>query len=195
MKEYTIIPEFRYSKSFPYAAIFCQIVAIGFVIFGCALTLAGFIFPFLFQFCAVYYMGLFLCNRYYRITITPGVMTVWSIFNRSKKCQAETLRWKVCRIPWFNDYYILLYSSGRMPIALIKPHWMEKRAETLAVPSFRSIEGPRAEISSFFEKCRFTGAGHNRSVLPASVNRDRNFHIDKIKTGVYNINSKSNVLT
>ena len=156
MKEYTIIPEFRYSKSFPYAAIFCQIIAIGFVIFGCALTLAGFILAFLFQFCAVYYMGLFLCNRYYRITISPRVITLWSIFNRSKKCQAETLRWKICRIPWFNDYYILLYSSGRMPMALINPHW-KNALKLLQFPHFGPLKGTELKYLHFLKSAGLLG--------------------------------------
>lgn len=123
MGEYDIVPEFRHFKAFPFIAITYQLVAIGFAVFGCFVASVGFILALFFQFCSVYYTGLFLCNRYYRLNVTSSFITVRNLFNKPRRYHADKLRWKMRRIPWYNSYFILLYSSGRIPIAIIKPHW------------------------------------------------------------------------
>lgn len=123
MGEYNIFPEYRYYKTFPFLAITYQLIAIMFAVFGNFITSVGFILTFIFQVCSFYYAGLSICSRCYRLNITSNLITVWNIFNKPKKYPADKLRWKIRRIPWYNSYFIFLYSSGRIPIAIVKPHW------------------------------------------------------------------------
>ena len=123
MRDYNIIPEFRYSKFFPFSAIICQLGAIGFMVVGHLVTSVAFLLACIFQFCALYYAGLSIFNRYYRLNISSDSVTVWSIVNKPKQYRSDELRWRIGRIPWYNSYFILLYSTGRIPVAIVQPHW------------------------------------------------------------------------
>ena len=123
MNKYSIVPEFSYCKYFPFLAVVCQLITIGLIVFGIFIASPCLILACCFQFCSLYYAGLFICNRYYRLNISSDSITVWYLFNKSKKFCTNEMRWKIRRIPWYNSYFIILHSSRRIPIAIIKPHW------------------------------------------------------------------------
>ncbi len=150
LREYHIIPEFRYSKAYPYVAFTCLLIAVGLIFFGYFVTSAGFILAICFCFCSIYYASLLFCNKYYRLHITPGITTVWNIFNRSRSYQTDTLRWKIVRIPWYNTYFVLLYSTGKKPVAIIKPHW-ENMYKLLAYPHHGKLSDTERKYIKFLK--------------------------------------------
>ena len=156
MKEYTIVPEFRYFKAFPIVAIIYQLVAVGFVILGCFITSSGFILALLFQISSIYYLVLCLCNRNYRLNFTSDGIIVWNIFKKSKKHKTDNLRWKIRRIPWYNKYYIFLYSSGRIPIAFMKPLW-KNALKTLYFPHFGALSSEELKYLKFLKSAGILG--------------------------------------
>lgn len=123
MREYTIAPEFRYSKFFPFLAILHQIAAIGFLVFGYFITPVGFILTILFLLCSLYYIGLSLCTKFYQVHVSLDLLTVRNIINKRRIYHTDKLWWKILKLPWYNTYYILLYSSKQVPIAIVRPHW------------------------------------------------------------------------
>ena len=123
MKEYTVTPEFRYGKAFLSLSVLCQLVAVGCFVLGCVLSSVGFLLGALFQLCALYDFLLYLCNRNYRLYMTSETVRVQTLFGRSKVYSTETLQWKIRTIPWYNEQYLLLYSSRDIPIAILKPLW------------------------------------------------------------------------
>ena len=123
MKKYYIVPEFRYYKIFPFISVLLLILAVSFVVLGHLVTSAGFILAFFCGFCALYYVSLSIYKKNYRLEIDSNVMIVWNAFRKPQKYQTDNLRWKIQRIPWYRTYYMLIYSSGRIPVAIIKPHW------------------------------------------------------------------------
>lgn len=123
MGGYSVVPEFRFSKFFPLLAGAYQLIAVGFFAFGYFITSAGLMLSCIFQLCSLYYVGLFLCDKFYRLIISPDQITVQNIFGKQKTYRVDNLRWSIGRIPWYNSYYVLLYSSGRNPIAVVRPHW------------------------------------------------------------------------
>lgn len=123
MKEYRIIPEFPYHKAFPFVAIIYQFIAIGFVVLGHCSTPISYVASVIFQLSAFYFLFLFLCNKNYQLYITPVSVTVWNIFNKPRRYPSCQIQWKIKRVPWYNIYFMVLYSTGRMPIAFLKPHW------------------------------------------------------------------------
>ena len=161
MEEYNIIPEFCYYKAFPFFAIICQLVAVGLMLFGIFVTSVGFILAFCFQFCALYYTGLFICNKYYRVNISSAFITIWSVFNKVKKYPIIKLRWKIVRIPWYNSHYLLLYSSGRMPIAVIRPHW-KNALRILSFPHSGTLGCAELEYLNFLKKSGLLKQNGNR---------------------------------
>ncbi len=150
MGEYSIVPEFRYCKFFPLFTIIYQLVAIGFVAFGHFIASVAFILACIFQFCAFYYAGLFIFNKFYRLNISSSSITVWNMFNYSKMYPADKLRWKIGRIPWYNTYFILLYSSGQIPIAIIKPHW-ENALRIIHFPHAGKLSSVELEYLKFLK--------------------------------------------
>ena len=125
MQEYYINPEFHYSKTFPFAVVFCQILAIGFICWGCYVTYIAHLLALFCQFGAFYYLYLLFCNKNFRVHITTDSVTVWNLFNRPKQYAFCSIRWKIKRISWYNAYFVLLYSTGQSPIAIVKPHWKD----------------------------------------------------------------------
>lgn len=123
MKEYSIVPEFSYSKTFPFTASICQLMAMVFVIVGHRITTAGYVAATILQLSAIYLLFLFLCNRNYRLYITPISVTVWNVFGKPKQYPYHQIQWKIKRVPWYNIYYVVVYSKGKIPVALLKPHW------------------------------------------------------------------------
>lgn len=123
MGEYSIVPEFSFNKFFPLLAGTYQLIAIGFFAFGYFVASVGFILSYIFQLCSFYYVGLFLCDKFYRLFIFPDQITVQNAFGKQNTYRVDNLRWRIVRIPWYNSYYVLLYSSGRNLIAVVKPHW------------------------------------------------------------------------
>ena len=123
MGEYSIVAELRFSKFFPLFTGIYQLMVIAFWAFGCLVAPPGFVLAYIFQFCSLYYVGLSLCAKFYKLRISPNLITVRNIFSKEKSYGTDNLRWKIGRIPWYNSYYVLLYSSRRIPIAIVKPHW------------------------------------------------------------------------
>lgn len=123
MKEYSIIPELSYSKAFPFVAGICQFMAIGFAAVGASITPAGYVATAILQLSAFNFLFLFLCNRNYRLHFTPASVTVWNIFGKPKRYPNHQIQWKIKRVPWYNIYYVVLYSAGRMPVAFLKAPW------------------------------------------------------------------------
>lgn len=151
MGEYDIIPESRYSKFYPLLVIAYFLVAVAFSYFGCVVTAVGFILAFFFLFCSLYYGGLFLYYRYYRVHISSNSLTVCNIINRRKTYQTDTLQWKIVRIPWYNSYFILLYSSTRFPVAVVRPHWKNVR-KILKCPHLGKLNPTELEYIIFMKK-------------------------------------------
>ena len=127
MREYYVYPEFRYSKAFLFAVTVFQLVAIGFVCLGFYVTYVCLLLALFSQFCAFYYLCLIFCNKNYRLHFTPDRVTVWNLLNHPKQYVSCSIRWKIKRIPWYNTYFVLLYSTERKPIAIVKPHWKNVR--------------------------------------------------------------------
>ena len=123
MDPYSIVPEFQYYKSFPILGVVCQLVAIIFVFFGYTVSSIGFILAFLYETCSIYYVGLTFINKFYRLDVSSNLITVRGVFNKDKKYNSNSVRWVIRRLPWYNSYFIFLYDSGKIPIAVIKPHW------------------------------------------------------------------------
>lgn len=151
MREYDIVPEFRYSKFLFLFALVCQLIAIGSGILGYFVALAGSILAAFYQFGALYCVGLSLCNRYYRLYISSDSITVWNMFNKPKDYPTNTLRWMIARIPWYRSYYILLYSSGRIPIAIVKPHW-KNALEIVHFPHSGQLSSAELDYLKFLKK-------------------------------------------
>lgn len=151
MREYDIIPEFPHPKTFPLLAIVCQLCVVGSSVFGCLVSSAGFVLAILFQFCTVYYAGLSFCNKYYRVHITANCISVHSIFNKLRTYHANELCWKILRIPWYNSYYILLYSSRRVPIAILRPLW-KNALSVLRFPHRGKLRCVELDYLKFLEK-------------------------------------------
>lgn len=123
MKEFSIIPELSYGKAFPFAGSICQFMVIVFATVGACITPAGYVAAAILQLSAFYFLFLFLCNRNYRLHFTPVSVTVWNIFGKPKRYPYHQIQWKIKRIPWYNIYYVVLYSVGRMPVAVLKAPW------------------------------------------------------------------------
>lgn len=120
---YTINPEFSHSKAFSFVAFILQFVTIGLVALGYYFTSVSYFLAVIFQCCVVYYLFLFFSSRYYRLHISPNIVTVWSGFNKPKRYSTSSIRWRIKRIPWYNTYFVCLYSIDRLPVAIVKPHW------------------------------------------------------------------------
>ena len=148
MEEFKIVPEFRHYKAFPMLAITHQLISAGFLLFGHFVTSLGFILAFVFELCVVYYLGLYVCNRCYRLNITSSSVTIWSIFSNPQIYRTETLRWRIRRIPWYNLYYIFLYSSGSIPISIVQPHW-KNALRIIHFPHFGKITSYEYEYLKF----------------------------------------------
>ena len=123
LQEYSINPELCYSKSFPFAVALFQTLTIGFLCLGHYVTYIVHLLALLCQFCAFYFLYLFFYNKNYRLHITTDRITVWNLRNKPRQYDLCAIRWKIKRIPWYNTYFALLYSSGQTPIAIVKPHW------------------------------------------------------------------------
>ncbi len=150
MREYYIIPEFSYSKTFLFAVTICQLMSIGFVCLGCHVTYIG-LFPALIcQFGTFYYLCLFFSNKNYRLHLTPDIVTVWNILNKPKQYASCSIRWKIKRIPWYNTYFVLLYSTEQRPIAIVKPHWKNVR-KILQLPHHGPLTTAEHEYVKFLK--------------------------------------------
>ena len=151
MGEYSIVSEFRYFKIFPFLAAFYQFVAIGLAIFGYYITSIGIFLAFIFEGCSFYYIFLSFCKKYYRVNISSGVTTVWSVFNKPTQYCTIQLRWRIKRIPWYNAYFIFLYSSTRIPIAIFKPHW-KNALRVLSFPHLGVLTDMELKYIKFLKK-------------------------------------------
>ena len=123
MREYNIVPEFRYYKTFPFAVIIYQLLSIGFIVLGHYVTSISYFAAVILQFSVFYFLYLYLCNRNYRLHIAPVDVTIWNLFNKQRQYPTCQIRWQIKRIPRYNTYFVVLYSTGRRPIAIVKPHW------------------------------------------------------------------------
>ena len=150
MREYYIRPEFRYSKSFLFAVAFFQLLAIGFFCLGCYVTYIGFLSALICQFLVFYYLCLFFCNKNYRLHVTPDWVTVWDLLSRPKQYDTSSIRWKIKRIPWYNTYFVLLYSTEPRPIAIVKPHW-KNAGKLLKLPHHGSLTAVEREYITFLK--------------------------------------------
>ena len=120
--EYNIVPDPCDYKNFPILAIVGQFAALGFVLLSYFESLI-LILACIYEVISLLYVGLFICQKHYRLNITANHLTVYCIFNKTKKYPVREVWWRIQRIPWYNSFYILLYSSGKVPVAIIKPHW------------------------------------------------------------------------
>ena len=150
MREYYINPEFSYSKLFLLAVIIFQILAIGFACFGWYVTYVGLLIALICQYGALYYLCLFFCNKNYRLHFTPDIVTVWNLLNKQKKYAFCSIRWKIKRIPWYNTYFVLLYSTEQRPIAIVKPHWKNVR-KILRLPHHGPLTTAEHEYVKFLK--------------------------------------------
>ena len=150
MREYYIIPEFSYSKTFLFAVTIYQIMAIALVWFGCYFTYASLLLALICQFCAFYYLCLFFCNKNYRLHFTTDSVTVWNLLNKPKQYTSCSIRWKIRRMPWYNTYFVLLYSTARRPIAIVKPHWKNVR-KILQLPHHGPLTTAEHEYVKFLK--------------------------------------------
>ena len=151
MKEYSIIPEISHRKFLPFLLVVSQLVAIGLGIFGYFLTSVGFILAACYQICAFYWAALSLCDRYYRLNVSFDSISVQSIFNKTSKYDIDTLRWKILRIPWYRNYYILLYSSRRSLVAIVKPHW-KNALEIMRLPHLGKLSPAEIDYLNFLKR-------------------------------------------
>lgn len=151
MKEYIIVPEARYSKLYPLLAVAYLIAAIAFGLFGHFVTAVGHILAYIILFCSLYYGGLFLYYKNYQVNVSSNSLTVCNIFNKQKKYNVNTLQWKLLRIPWYNSYFLLLYSTAQIPIALIKPHW-KNASKILSLPHFGKLSSVEIKYIKFMKK-------------------------------------------
>ena len=150
LREYYIIPEFSYSNTFLFAVAIYQILAIGFVYLGCYVTYAGLLLALIFQFCVFHYLCLFFCNKNYRLHFTPDGVTVWNLLNKPKQYAVCSIQWKIKRIPWYNTYFVLLYSTEKRPIAIVKPHWKNVR-KILQLPHHGPLTTVEREYIKFLK--------------------------------------------
>lgn len=150
MKEYMIVPEFRYSKTFPFAFIIYQFVTAVFVLLGYHVTGIAYSLAFIFQICVIYYLCLYLINKYCRLHIRPDIVTVWNIFNKPKQYQSVQLCWKIKRIPWYNSYFLCLYSTRQKPVAILKPHW-KNALKLLHFPHYGSLTSVELKYIKFLK--------------------------------------------
>lgn len=123
MKDYDIVPEFCYSKFFPFLMTVYQFVAMSFILFALHIDPLWSLLAGIFQLCSIYYGGLLLYSKFYKISISANTITIQNIIKKSKSSSVDNLRWKIIRFPWYNSYFILLFQSKRLPIAVVKPHW------------------------------------------------------------------------
>lgn len=123
MREYSVVPPFSSSKIFYVAVVVYQFITIGLIVLGHYFTPISYFAAVISQSCVFYFLCLFLCARNYRLHINLDRVTVWTLFNKPKQYISCQIRWKIKRIPWYNTYFIVLYSNSRTPIAIIKPHW------------------------------------------------------------------------
>lgn len=152
MREYSVIPEVSQRKLLPFLLIVCQLVAIGLGILGYFITSAGFALAACYQICVFYWVGLYLCDRYYRLNVSFDSITVQNIFNKTAKYDTDTLRWKILRIPWYRSYYILLYSSRRSPVAIVRPHW-KNALEIVRFPHLGKLSSAEIDYLNFLKRC------------------------------------------
>ena len=151
MGEYIVVPKYHNSKIFPISAIVCQFATTVFICFGLCVTTVGFILAFFFQFCSFYYGGLYFYNKFYRLNMSSRHVTIWNIFNKSKSYQISELRWRIRRIPWYNSYFVLLYASNRIPVAVVKPHW-ENALRLLKFPHLGKLSSVEIEYLKFLKR-------------------------------------------
>lgn len=151
MREYYITPEFNNSKMFPFAAGLCQLLTIALVFLGYYITAASYLLAAFIQFSALWYFCLFLCNKNYRLYITPDTVTVWNLLKKEKQHITSQIKWKIKRIPWYNTYYVILYSSPQTPIAILKPHW-KNVAKILTRPHLGPLSATEREYIAFLKQ-------------------------------------------
>jgi len=150
LREYHINPEFSYSKTFLFAVIIYQLVAIGFVCLACCVTYACLLPALICQFCAFYYLCLFFCNKNFRLHFTPDSVTVWNLLNQPRQYASCSIRWRIKRIPWYDTYFVLIYSTERRPIAIVKPHWKNVR-KILQLPHHGPVTTTEHEYIKFLK--------------------------------------------
>lgn len=151
MKEYSIVPEFSHSRTYPFAASIYQLTAIGLVVGHC-ITSVGYVVAVILQLSAFYFLFLFLCNRNYRLHITPVSVTVWNVFGKPKQYPYHQIRWKIKRVPWYNIYYVVVYSASRMPIALLKAPW-KNASKILKFPHRGPLTVIERKYIAFLKSC------------------------------------------
>lgn len=123
MKEYVIRPEAHYSKLYPVFMTTFLFAAVAFSFMGHFVTAVGYILTGIFLFCALYYGVLFFYYKYYQVRVCPNALTVCNIKNTHKTYNIDTIRWRIIRIPWYNTYFINIYSTTQKPVAIVRPHW------------------------------------------------------------------------
>lgn len=123
MKKYSITPEFQHSSMFLFFSVMYLFVTMGFAFWGYFVASVGYILSSIFLFCSLYYGLLYLCSKYYQINVSPGLITVWNVMNKPRNYRTDKLWWKIGKIPWYNSYFVLIYSSKRIPVAVVRPHW------------------------------------------------------------------------
>lgn len=151
MKEYAIVPETRYSKLYPILAVSYLIAAVALGLFGHFVTAVGYILAFITLFCSLYYGGLFLYFKNYHVKVSSNSLTVCNIFNKHKKYIVDTLQWKLVRIPWYNSYFLLLYSTAQIPITLINPHW-KNASKLMRLPHYGKLSSVESKYIGFMKK-------------------------------------------
>ena len=150
MNEYNIIPEFRFGKFFPFLICMYQLLTIILLWFAYSIDSTGFILVFIVQFCALYYLALLLINKFYRLDISSSLVTIYNVFHSPKTYSTDTLRWKIVRIPWYCSYYLLLYSSAKIPIAIIVPLW-KNALKLLCFPHMGKVSSAEKEYIMFLK--------------------------------------------
>ena len=102
------------------------------------------------QLSAIYYLFLFLCNRNYRLHVTPINVTVWNLFHKPTQYASSQIQWKIKRIPWYNTYYVMLYATGKRPIAILKPLW-KNMSKILQFPHYGPMSTVERKYLSFLK--------------------------------------------
>lgn len=123
MREYVIIPEARYNKLYLILAVAYFLIAVALGFMGHFVTAVGYILACIFLFCSLYYGVLFFYYKYYQVHVSFSSLIVTNIRGKQIHYSADTIRWKIIRIPWYNSFYLFLYTTQQTPVAVVRPHW------------------------------------------------------------------------
>lgn len=150
MREYVIIPEARYNKLYPILAVVYLLVAVALGFMGHFVTAVGYILAYIFLFCSLYYGVLFFYYKYYQVHVSSSSLIVSNIRGKRISYNTDEIRWKIIRIPWYNSFYIFLYSTKKTPVAIVRPHW-KNVAKILRLPHYGKLTPAELQYIKFLK--------------------------------------------